>query len=244
MKSLLVVAALATAARAEPDDRDRLLHAGAIAALGASYLALDYEITPAITPSDCHWCVPPGFDRDIRNALHWSDTARAAQISTVTAYGLTPLVAGSLVVAGGWCGHTWRTVFDDGAPIAESMLLAMDLAELVKPAVARQRPYARFAPHPTASPEDNASFYSGHTTAAFAVAVSAGMVAHARHYRSEPAIWASCLALAATAGYLRIAADEHYATDVITGAAAGALVGIAWTRIVPTPSGLAVAGTF
>jgi membrane-associated phospholipid phosphatase len=38
-------------------------------------------------------------------------------------------------------------------------------------------------------------------------------------------MWAAGLLLATTGGYLRIAADRHYATDVIGGAIVGSAVG-------------------
>src|SRR6059058_3168029 len=73
---------------------------------------------------------------------------------------------------------------------------------------------------------DNLSFFSGHATLAFALATSAGTVASMRHHRLAPVMWAVGLLLATTGGYLRIAADRHYATDVLTGALVGSAVGI------------------
>jgi len=40
-----------------------------------------------------------------------------------------------------------------------------------------------------------------------------------------PFIWGTGLAIAATTGYLSIAADRHYLTDVITAAAVGSAFG-------------------
>ena len=48
-----------------------------------------------------------------------------------------------------------------------------------------------------------------------------------RRYRWTGVIWAVGLAGAATVGYLRIAADQHYFTDVLVGAAAGSAIGFA-----------------
>jgi len=48
-----------------------------------------------------------------------------------------------------------------------------------------------------------------------------------RHCRWAPLIWAVGLAAAAMVGYLRIAADQHYFTDVLVGAAAGSAIGFA-----------------
>jgi membrane-associated phospholipid phosphatase len=51
-------------------------------------------------------------------------------------------------------------------------------------------------------------------------------VATLRGYRAAPAIWAVGAAAALTVGYLRIAADRHYFTDVLTGAAIGTAMGV------------------
>ena len=71
------------------------------------------------------------------------------------------------------------------------------------------------------------SFYSGHATLAFAMAVSGGTVASMRGYRLAPWIWGAGLSLAAATAYLRIAADRHYASDVTVGAVIGSLTGFA-----------------
>jgi membrane-associated phospholipid phosphatase len=68
---------------------------------------------------------------------------------------------------------------------------------------------------------------SGHATAGFAVAVSTGVVATMRGRKSAPWLWLAGLALATFNSYLRIAADRHYLTDVLAGAALGTLAGLA-----------------
>ena len=89
----------------------------------------------------------------------------------------------------------------------------------------RCRPVRSRSPrHPA---DNNVSFYSSHTSFAFSLAVSTGTVASMRRYRWAPAVWAAGLAGAAAVGYLRIAADQHYFTDVLAGAAAGSAVGFA-----------------
>ena len=53
-----------------------------------------------------------------------------------------------------------------------------------------------------------------------------GTVAHLRGYRSEWLVWTLFLPAAAATGGLRMIADKHYLTDVLTGAALGA--GLGW----------------
>ena len=76
------------------------------------------------------------------------------------------------------------------------------------------------------SREDNLSFYSGHTTFAFALASSTATVATMRQYRLAPLVWGAGMLLASTTGYLRIASDKHYGTDVVTGALMGTAMGV------------------
>jgi membrane-associated phospholipid phosphatase len=59
------------------------------------------------------------------------------------------------------------------------------------------------------------------------------------------------LTLAAATGYLRIAADRHYFTDVLAGAALGAGAGLTVpylmhreVEVVPTRDGVAIAGSW
>ena len=47
-----------------------------------------------------------------------------------------------------------------------------------------------------------------------------------RGYRLAPAIWGAGAALATVTGYLRIAADKHYFSDVLVGAVVGSAIGI------------------
>ncbi len=46
-----------------------------------------------------------------------------------------------------------------------------------------------------------------------------------RGYRGAPYVWALGVPLALLSGYLRIAADRHYTSDVLLGAALGSLFG-------------------
>jgi hypothetical protein len=71
------------------------------------------------------------------------------------------------------------------------------------------------------------SFYSGHTSTAFASMVFLASVFE-RLYPDSSArgwVWGGCLTAAATTGYLRYAAGRHYPTDILVGAAMGAFVG-------------------
>jgi membrane-associated phospholipid phosphatase len=76
------------------------------------------------------------------------------------------------------------------------------------------------------------SFYSGHTSAAFSLAVFTGIwfddVYLGSHWSKW--VWGGGLSVAALIGILRVASGMHYPSDVLAGAAAGSFIG--W--IVPT----------
>src|SRR2546428_212192 len=86
-----------------------------------------------------------------------------------------------------------------------------------------------------ASADDDASFYSGHASAAFAVATSFATCASMRGDGDAWVAWAAGLPLAALTGYLRIAADRHYLSDVLVGAGAGTLFGTLVPRLLHSP---------
>jgi membrane-associated phospholipid phosphatase len=222
-------------------DSDRGLHVdlpwdSAITA-GAFATWLTLELLMPTLVDDCNWCdrdaegndVLNGFDAGARDALRWDNTHSADTWSNVFSFVLAPVVG--VAVGAGVMAHDGRL---DELPeglliVSESAMLAMALNNIIKIAAARERPdvHARSPEEREAKHKasDNVSFYSGHTTLAFALATSAGTIASMRGYRLAPVMWASGLALASVSGYLRIAADRHYATDVLTGALIGSAIG-------------------
>lgn len=188
----------------------------------------------SVVATQCRWCQTDGFDASVRDALRWSDsdTATANAISNGFGFvGMPLLLFGGLAAISAKDG-AWRKIPEDLLVVVEATILAADLNQAVKFSVQRERPFVHaLAPADKGSasqPSDNnLSFYSGHTTMAFSVATSAAMVATLRGYSLAPVLWAVGLPLAAFTGYLRIAADKHYMTDVLVGAALGSAFGIA-----------------
>jgi membrane-associated phospholipid phosphatase len=100
--------------------------------------------------------------------------------------------------------------------------------QLVKLTVARQRPFASGTP-PSADPGADArvSFWSSHASVAFAAAAAGGTVARLRGYSGWPWVYGVGFAAAAATSYFRVAADQHWLSDVVAGAVVGTAVGIA-----------------
>ncbi len=237
--SLLLALSLAALgplpARAEPHPlRHDVATDGALAASGW-LLYLSSELAKEhLAPSRCRFCDANALDAGARDLLAWDDGDGPRHASDLFAFGLLPagMAAHQLLAARGEGDLEAGLV--DVLLVAEAAALAMDLNQAVKFAVGRQRPFVRYGTAAEAGrrpdPDDNLSFFSGHTTFTFALAAAAGTVSDLRGYRSAPWVWGVGLGLAATTGYLRIAADRHYLTDVLVGAAVGTAVGIALPR--------------
>lgn len=77
------------------------------------------------------------------------------------------------------------------------------------------------------------SFFSGHTSAAFTIAVFTGEW-FSEVYPNSPyqgIVWATALSAASFEGALRIAAGKHYPTDVVVGALVGSGISLAVIKI-------------
>lgn len=219
---------LAATASAEPwyrgnDGRTRILRLS-LTTVGFVAYPLTNGLEEEWAPDACRWCDPTSLDVAVRDALLWRDVATAETLSDVGTFGVTPALAIGIVLTGTLADPSWNRTIDDVLPIVESMVVTQWVTRALKLSFGRRRPDAHFA-GPTDA-EDNLSFPSGHTSRAFALATSAGVVAHMRGYPAEPYVWAAGLTIAAASGYFRIAADRHYVTDVLAGAAVGIVCGL------------------
>mgnify|MGYP004472555295 FL=1 len=117
-----------------------------------------------------------------------------------------------------------------GAMYAETMLFAWGFKELAKLCVNRARPYMYFDERPQEEIEKGdwaASFFSGHTTLAFAAATYTSYVFGKLMPDSAlkiPVI-AGSYTLAAAVAVTRIAGGCHFTTDVLLGAVVGSTCG-------------------
>jgi membrane-associated phospholipid phosphatase len=199
----------------------------------------------AIAPDTCRWCDPPGFDASVRDHLRWQNTSAADTASYVLAVAQPMLMFGLDVVAAD-VDRRSGTAWVDALLISEATSVAMAVNQVVKFVAGRERPFVHALPEAdkpfTAHPSDNnLSFYSAHSSLTFALAASTGTIASMRRYRLASWIWTAGLAVATLTGYLRIAADRHYASDVATGAVVGSLVGVAVPYLFHGPRRMVVA---
>ena len=220
--------ASSAAAQAKPDrveydwKRDGAITLGASLAWVVSETLLKSQLAPA----SCRWCDDNAMDRAVRDALRWDDREAAHLGSNVTSYLLAPASALGFTALAALHDGRKDALAGDALIVLEATILAVDLNQLVKFVVGRQRPLVRAGVDYPAD-DANLSFYSGHTTLAFVLATSSATVASMRGYRWAPWIWGTGLTVAAASGYLRLAADRHYLSDVVVGAVIGSAVGIA-----------------
>jgi membrane-associated phospholipid phosphatase len=232
--ALVVVAALVTlalcprAASAQELRTDAAIDIAVIGGGGAAWITSEV-LKKDLAPSSCRWCGTNGFDTSVRDAVRWSDPSTANVTSNVLGFAAVPALALGGDALAALHDDRARGFGADSLVIVEAGVLAADVNQLTKFIVGRQRPCARFADpaHPCTGggPDDNVSFFSGHTSVTMALGVASAQVAQMRGYRWAPILWAALPALSVLTGYLRIAADEHWATDVLTGAVLGAGIG-------------------
>ncbi len=164
----------------------------------------------------------------------------------------------------------WDAALVDGFMYAESISIAMTLTDLTKIAVRRPRPIdyvncpaqAVSATNPTGvstnpgcatSTDLGLSFFSGHSATVAAIGATATYLAFVRAPHT-PRPWITlgvATALTGFVSYERVRSGEHFPTDVIAGAMAGAAVGIVvphlhrhqeeaptvWVGVEPVPGG-------
>jgi membrane-associated phospholipid phosphatase len=231
----LLGAALAEPAAGAPK---RLGHVGGwdvVASGGALALVAAYELGGLGAQRPCREVSGrslKGLDGWVREHGRWhsicseDDAARASYATLFASIGL-PLA----YHAAGRQDERAR----DLAVTLEAGLVSAALVEVVKNVVSRPRPFVEFCePTPRVNlclNDSRKSFYSGHATIAFAMVTSGATVASMRGERHAGWLWGAGLTLAATTGYLRVAADRHHFSDVVVGAATGAAIGWATAKL-------------
>lgn len=228
LAAALVVAA-APASRAEELRIDLGWDLGLTLGVGGTWI-LTEALKGYLAPDACNWCAGNAFDDGVRDALRWDDTAAADATSYVLGFALLPALMMGVNAASARDAGVAVQGAEDLLLVAEAVAFASVLNQATKFLVGRERPFVHALEDEekllTDKPSDNnLSFFSAHTTLAFAAAVSGATVATLRGYDTAPYLWVIGGLMAFATGYLRIAADRHYLSDVLVGAAVGALVG-------------------
>ena len=225
---------------------------GGLAASTLTLMLLENQLAPL----QCRWCVPGSIDGDLSKSAKWANPKTADTLSNVMQFAVPAGVMGFGLIqayrlddpAAGW---------SDVLLITEATSLAMLANVIVKYSVGRARPYVwQGTPdlYPSAS-DANVSFFGGHTTFVFAVVVSGSTLFFMQDMPGAPYVLGVGLAAAVFTSYMRMAADKHYLSDNIAGAAVGSLIGWAVPYLfhrpgkgapqagdlLPAPGGVAIA---
>jgi membrane-associated phospholipid phosphatase len=190
----------------------------AVSTVATAAILVPYAQTDSIIHPHCP-CPEsevPGFDRWAIGFA--SDTAD--NVSTVTA---ALAIAGPLVLDLADVGAS-EPFLEDTAVFAETLLVNGALATTAKYSV--QRPIPRVYSGVATAPSDYRSFYSGHTSTTFAALTAASMTWTLRH-GSTWWPWVVTAVVGVSVGLERVYAGRHFPSDVLVGAAAGTLVGLA-----------------
>lgn len=183
-------------------------------------------------PRSSSWRGPILFDTRGGNALAFrseADLKRAKKLSNILAY---PLIGYSMLdgpITTGWAGGNTETAIQLSLINMETFAVTEVLNLTVSNLVPRRRPEgASCDPTSKYDPHCVKSFWSGHAANVFAAA-SLVCVEHGAldlyGGNADAAACAASLAIASGVGVLRIAANDHHASDVIVGAAVGAATG-------------------
>ncbi len=201
----------------QPNITDYVLGYGGLAVIVSSELLLKETFSPA----EPKWVQPNSFDLFFRDNLKWGNKRinSAAIASDV-------LLKGLFIPSVLWTPLLTDYKFDHYLLLNFQVFAATGLlTNIAKFSFGRQRPYSFYITKDSNGVDDYLSFFSGHTSLSFAMATSTAYILEKENPHSSGMIWCTFLALASATGYLRIAADRHYMSDVLTGAIVGGLTG-------------------
>jgi hypothetical protein len=174
----------------------------------------------------------PAYDRWIIG--NYSPNISAMSSVVAGAEMLIPLAANAADV---WTGRaSWSAFVVDALLLQETMMLSGAMSSYAKSVRVHATPISYDPAVPESEkriPQNASSFFSNHTASAFATAVFSAYTFQVRHPNSAlvPWVWGAGLGLASAVGGMRLAAGKHFPSDVLAGAAAGALCGYLIPRI-------------
>jgi membrane-associated phospholipid phosphatase len=163
----------------------------------------------------------------------WLISRKAADtVSNVWAFALLPAasIAGAFAATGPYASE------GAGARAAvivlESSAVSAALIQGVKFFAARKRPFVRYGDgeesgtYSVVDRDSHISYPSGHTAFATSLGVSLAMTATLEDSPAAGWLWGAAAAMSVTTASLRMMAEKHYFTDVLSGAAIGAACGV------------------
>jgi membrane-associated phospholipid phosphatase len=233
LAGLIALAALPSRASAEEAEPHPLSHET------PTFLAVEFGISASLalsstlfvqSPSECRWCQPGSLDASVRSAIYLKDSKTPALVSHIASLGLAPVAALSAVIFPALRADKAAYAIEDTVVILDAMLLVSGVGDVTKKASARERPafyYGREGETEATPSQRNGAFFSLDTAWPFTACATAATLAAERGYWTAPYVAGAGAVLGVATGTLRMAADMHWLTDVLAGAAVGTGVGVA-----------------
>jgi membrane-associated phospholipid phosphatase len=278
----LIACLLAGPGRAEPAEPVEKKWDPAIAPVGAGeYVTIGLGLAATLTfnlikPINKRPAITIGFDESARSLVRLNSqearfAIREASDLTLSVVMILPLLADALINAA-WYRDNPRAAWRMAMVALEALAITGSLQGVTNTLASRERPYGRNCGGELPEEAEDChgsvryrSFFSGHSSFSFTGA--ALMCSQHLRYQlfgggaPEVATCVAGFALAATTALFRMMGDMHYATDVLTGAAVGTLVGFlvpelhdrlgpvtskhgVTLQVVPSSSGVQVVGLF
>jgi len=203
--------------------------------LGSVLLGAQLSDSQLPPPSCAPLCDSQTVNALDRVSIGWhSKPARTASDILIGINIALPLVLDLIDVAASRPPDAVRGYLQDVLILGEVFVVNAGINTLIKYAVRRPRPFLYDADMSAFSPEDRAdadsgmSFYSQHSSSAFAMATAGSYLFTLRHPNSKWVIpvWLFSEALAATTASMRVLAGKHFISDVLVGAVMGSAVGL------------------
>jgi membrane-associated phospholipid phosphatase len=132
-------------------------------------------------------------------------------------------------------GAGFREGAEDVLVMTEAVSISLVLMQVAKFTVARTRPDA-WAGSGSVTANSRMSFFAGHSSTSFAIAAAGTQVLRMRGRSGWKWYAAISFVTAAATGMFRVASDNHWFTDVVSGAVIGTAVGLSVPGIVLYPA--------
>ena len=183
----------------------------------STFLYLEYGIDHHVNVDEK--TSPNQVDQYFRNQVKWSTSKmdHAASMSDLLLYGA---FIGTIPLVPAFSKNYYSKALKMSLNVIS---LNGIITNIVKMTVKRQRPDSFYKTRADAD-DSFRSFFSGHTSTTFALGTSNAILLSEAYPDKRNLIWFANLSLATATGYLRIAGDKHYLSDVLCGGVVGYFV--------------------
>ena len=183
----------------------------------STFLYLEYGVDHHVNVDEKS--APNQVDQYFRNQIKWSTSKMdyAESISDLLLYGA---FIGTIPLVPAFSNNNYSKALKMSLNVIS---LNGIITNIVKMTVKRQRPDSFYKTRADAD-DSFRSFFSGHTSTTFALGTSNAILLSEAYPDKRNLIWFANLSLATATGYLRIAGDKHYLSDVFCGGIVGYFV--------------------